>query len=230
MVDVTKGKGVGRKRLTELSAASILSPPPLYTYDYEDVLQGQTYLGFYFGSVLTGSATTNYALVPFTFYSSDDSVTGTATGSTSYVEQFDLDFDYTVKVPAVMDGDVIFDMYFGTYAYDVGTNSTEASAYYILTLYHYDGSTETSLGTATTDEMTSTVNDGSNTNTFERSLRITVSPKFFGKGDIIRVNVVGYAKVDDADADEARAILYFDANDTEASLVRFPFKLPETPQ
>ena len=100
--------------------------------------------------------------------------------------QIDLDFDITINKPTILAGIATIDFKF----------ETAALGRAIITLYHYDGATETSLGTVTSEDINGVA--------IATKLKFTVTRKMFAIGTILRLNII-------VDSAAGNAGLYFDA-------------------
>lgn len=97
----------------------------------------------------------------------------------------DLDFDFQMNSPLVVEGEAILNYTFAAH----NDGSQTAVAYSTTaTLYHYDGTTETQLGDSVTWGDTSTLNTG---DAFQKlvSFKFTIPKTKFKAGDYIRVNI-----------------------------------------
>lgn len=148
------------------------------SYDYVDISSGSGYVKYY-GFTTTDSGTKLYKLlnrqiVSNNAYTEDTSIVDTT-------ESLDLDFDTSpFNLPKVINGDV-----FITIPHDsTGSDGDNDSGTVTVTLYKWDGTTETSLGTETTGAFTPTRNRE------ESTFKINVSNKLIKKGEMIRLNVI----------------------------------------
>ena len=96
-----------------------------------------------------------------------------------YDDNPDVNYDITINKPTIVGGLATIDLTLTNASAGGGAVTTAA-----CTIYHYDGSTETSLGTATAS-YTSDV-----TSSQTRKLIITVSKKLFKIGDTLRLNII----------------------------------------
>lgn len=103
------------------------------------------------------------------------SVDGTETNESGAIER---DFDVTLQVATIYEGDAIVEL-----AIEDESGANQATPTFTATIYHYDGTTETSLGTANgADNIL--VDEG-----FVWSLKIPVTRKAFKAGDILRLKI-----------------------------------------
>ena len=113
-------------------------------------------------------------------------LTGSATFTdTSFTKQLDLDFDTsTFKLPRTAEGIAYMNISFGPNAQSTG----DTSVYCIVKLFHFDGSTETQLGT---DQRTETLTETRTADSRSRlsALQFDISQQLFAEGDLLRVTV-----------------------------------------
>ena len=97
----------------------------------------------------------------------------------------DIDFDITINKPTIIAGIAAIDLKWLVTDTGGGGPATGTLA---ITLYHYDGSTETSIGTVSTRTI-----DVSATSPIEETtkLQFPITRKLFGIGDTLRLNIVG---------------------------------------
>lgn len=160
----------------------------LVNYDYTDIAEGTGIIRFY-GYSTTTSAATTYRLGNNLIYSSAVELVGSdVAGDSSWHSSFDVDFDLA---PFNTPKDVLGTSYVsfcGRQAY----GNPVLKMKYDVNLYHYDGTTETLLATATTQTITSTTGDATQSRKiFAVPLSIT-TPKHFKIGEILRLNIIGY--------------------------------------
>ncbi len=185
--------------------------PVIATYNYSEILEGIGFQTFYLANVeLTGGK--DYVLVSNPIYSSDvyeDCAVG-ASGTN------DFDFDLTAfNYPKTINGTAILNATCKT-----GNGNAGNSVYIIVKIIHYDGATETTLVTATSDTLTG---DGVY-KVF--SMPLVIPKKHFKKGDILRLNI------DVVVSGTNPGILACDPKDrtletapTTASFINIPFEL-----
>lgn len=175
-----------QRELIELSTAS----PIIATYSFDDIAEGTGNVQFYLG-ISKDSGGTDYLLTADTSiksstnsYNSDPPAPSISfPDSTSNTYTFDLSqFNFSKKLK----GKVFFSM-----NYSVGNSlSSEVNTTFAPTfeLFHYDGSTETSLGTVTTETQTLGV---LNTRTYWGTFlcEIDVTETYFKQGDNIRLKI-----------------------------------------
>ncbi len=143
--------------------------PLVFNVDYFDWSQGAGYIKYY----LLGTKDDVGEKFSLT---TDSSVLSSSTNWTTLTGD-DLDFDLTFNAPVDVAAAI------ATINYTVQFGGTMNNSI-VWTIYHYDGTTETSLGTATI-----TVSD--TINTFQAvTVQIPLISKHFAAGDILRVNAV----------------------------------------
>ena len=197
------------------------SPPYNVTYDWFDSLLNLGYQRFYAccATESGGSANFKYFL---TTRSSLDASTGdfyesASQNNANYTLTFELNFDVEFSVPVVVAG---ADAFINATTYG---SSTDMDYYIVYTVYHYDGVTETSLGTKTTQSYSVAAS-------YARDCtEIALTEKAFKAGDILRLEVKVYTKMDPAGAETIK--LYYDpasnltVTDTDSRTVGTDFTL-----
>lgn len=177
----------------------------LFITNYANFLPGVNYETFYIGVVNTGA---DKVLFPETFTSSVTSTDGDATSS-SFTKEVDLDFDYEIQGERLIGGECQITV--------KGQNQVGAGdateSFIIAKVVHYDGTTETTMGTAqSTTEATSA--------TFTETIQMTLTNKHFKIGDTLRITLEGWVKSDDA-ADAANKITVFHDGTNEFGKIPF---------
>lgn len=151
-------------------------------YNWTDVNEG-TGLVSYYGFQWADDSSTYYGMTAqSSFWSKAIETTAQATGS--YADVFNQDF-YSGEFtrPVVMRGTAWMQIPWAIEP-DVSDDVTKSKA--TVTVYHYDGTTSTQIGTATTNEYTSAVGTQILVVT---ALKVDITQKAFNVGDSIRVNV-----------------------------------------
>ncbi|MBU1054041.1 MAG: hypothetical protein KKC46_09450 [Proteobacteria bacterium] len=95
---------------------------------------------------------------------------------------FDIDYDITINKPTIFQGQAILDFTFG-----LNSAAGASACYIVFTVYHYDGVTETALGTVTSETVAKSVDT-----LMVGKVRIDISRKLFGVGHVLRLNAVGH--------------------------------------
>jgi len=160
------------------------SPSANITYNWVDYLAGAGYITFYGASHIVTGWTKKYILTTQNTVDSSSGSTADAAWICIWTEYTasaaaDIDFDYTFKKAATVGG---------ASAYINATAKVDNgdSVKFTATIYHYDGTTETSLGT-TTDIHASA---GGVDSYFRQLLVIPdVTIKAFAVGDTLRLNI-----------------------------------------
>lgn len=180
--------------------------PYILTFDWIDFAQGTGIKTFYLADSETSAAvdfnlTENSSISSRKKYSEDNGDT-------------DIDFDLSPFTKAVtIKGTAMACIFWRI--------NSGKKLQLTLTVYHYDGSTETSLGTVTTDSHTAAANENGNF-----LVPITLTEKKFSPGDILRLNVVV--------ADYTSTVYWFHdpansspvgAGETSNSFITIPFKI-----
>ena len=141
--------------------------PLVFNVDYFDWSQNAGYKRYYFLGT-SDSVGHKYSLTDDSSIVGDESNRTTSTGD-------DLDFDLTFNSPVDVANAT------ATISYVVTTAGAQTTTI-IWTVYHYDGTTETSLGTVT-KAITGTANQK-----WQATAQLTLTEKHFAAGDILRVN------------------------------------------
>lgn len=126
----------------------IPSETAIASYNYTDIAEGTGIIQFYGTEVETGAASVDYKLVTNSgFYSSGY---GMAEGTTQHDTEpvWEQDFDITFNLPKRIKGNC----YIQVPMYVAG----DKDAYIKCTIIHYDGSSETTIGTQTQSSTLST--------------------------------------------------------------------------
>lgn len=184
------------------------SPEAVVSYDYFDYSNGTGY-DVYYGAKGDNSeyflTTRQIPSEEIASYLQDQSV---ATVATKY---FDLDFDIMFNTPKNVKGNFLVSVPQGISA----TNATAADFqfYTIVKIIHYDGSTETQIGTGTsitsiaTDLQTDGILAAARTNLIKANVSTI---KHFKRGEILRITIEGWYKTTEAGATTAHLIIGHD--------------------
>lgn len=160
------------RELTELTTTS----PILVNFDAFDFGTGFGYKKFYMLGT-DDSSSVKYSLVTDSTLISDSTTAAWQVGG----DTTDRDFDFTFNKPiTIANADV-------TINYHVFMSSNASGTFTVAwTIYHFDGSTETSIGTVTD----TTSSDGDPTVRYNRTVKVTLTRKRFAKGDTLRLNAI----------------------------------------
>ena len=156
------------------------------SYSYSDVASGTGFITDYLFNTEDDSAK-DYHLASTANRSNDTTVSAT-TNSATFVEVINEDFDILFNKPQRIRGTAIVTIATGS---DTGGGGS-ATHYAVATLYHYDGSTETSMATVQTAAHVNSTGGG-NSKIFTARLDISTAVKF-SKGDTLRLTVQIYGK------------------------------------
>jgi hypothetical protein len=154
------------------------------SYNYTDMAEGTGVTVFY----LVG-ATGDNILTSQTVYADDiENATADTDLTSDFVKLMDTDYDLSAfNAPRTIKGTGLVNLTY--YEKVVGDEST--NFYFNIIVKKYDGSTETTIGTATTP----TLSGAGNTTYYNLGLfPISLTQTHFAIGDILRVTVEGYAK------------------------------------
>lgn len=175
-------------------------------YNYTDTSNG-TGIEIYYGAKGdNGEYLTLTSAIPseeITTFIEDQTIT------TSFVKLFDIDFDIVFNLPKNLKGNVIVSVPMGISATSAGAGTF--NYYCIVQVVHYDGSTETVLGTGTSKTTTKAIEtDGINHSSRTHLLKIPISTlKHFKKGETLRLIVEGWYSRDSVQG-EAHIIMGHD--------------------
>lgn len=167
----------------------LTATPSIASYDYFDLASGIGYKRFY-GIVADTSTGKVYRLDQ-----NITDVTGRVSATTDitntvYYAHTDLDFDLTFTKYFTVGGEGKLYLTIQTAGAGVGQN--QAAAYIVATIYHVTaGGTETSLGTAQSQEYNTNIVAGISRRYL---IPITITKKNFIPTDRIRVNVIAMCK------------------------------------
>ena len=209
--------------LTKYTTASQV----IATYNFNDIAEGTGSTNFYL-SISKDSVGTDYFLTANTGTKSS-SIRSDASPTSPFLEWGDAEnktftFDLSqFNFPKNIEGQAFFSVNY--YISNTGNNATDFQP--TFTLYHYDGTTETSLGAVTTEAQNPTVIEP-HWGTFLCSINIT--NKYFATGDILRLKI-NYSAGNPTDIGTRR--IYCDpANRTPTygnadSFVSVPFRIEQ---
>lgn len=159
--------------------------PAIASYDFVDIADKTGYIIFNAGKA--GSATS--VLFNQTFFSNPKlNSNGSSTGDEALI--FTLDFDVVLNAPFIAKGKALAEIvHYHAKGSGYGGNFKSKVRFKIV---HYDGSTETVLGTSGfSDELNSTGSTSFNLKRVE-FLRADLTTKKFKAGDTLRFKVEGY--------------------------------------
>jgi hypothetical protein len=168
------------------------SPEEVISYDWADVRDGTGYAVFYGGNM----AGTTYTS-PNTFYSgllTKNGETVTCAPANTYVLALDFDWDIIFNNPKDIFGDILTSIPFGI---KVVSATTDIFTFYTdLLVYHYDGVTETQIGSTATSEVIQQSNsEAGDIISSISTLKVNASTvKHFKEGDILRFTMKLYVK------------------------------------
>lgn len=170
--------------LTKFTTASEV----LANYSFEDIASGLTYTTFY-GFQSKNITTAGYHLSSAAISSNVAEIDQTEGTGAAFAKVAEFDFDTSpFKKTRTASGQVYINIPLG-----VKSGSGGQLYYYVIAkLYHYDGTTETLLGTAQTQEFGEF--SATTTSAADRTVSFTVSPKLFAVGDLARLTLEMWAK------------------------------------
>lgn len=189
----------------------------LSSYNHEDLEEGLYYI-LYYGGGVSMAGTPDHLLRSFVWTADPGSSSITGITDLAATLQQDLDFDIEFNLSHSIGGDCLINLKH----YTKSEGTTDTDTYTVVTIYHYDGSTETSIGTATTDTIHATGSTGA---TATEAIKISITEKDFKKGDILRINLKQYCWRADT-AETATCTLYHNPLSDPADLrCWIPFKI-----
>ena len=156
----------------------------LTNYNWIELLSNQGYGIFYLSAGKDTTATTTYFITNAIVESYPEKSTESAGAENvaDYVIKLDHDHDLLVNTPTTINGKVIISLaLYTTYTSD------QFNAYWQVKIRKWDGTTETELGSAKTENV---INVGNATR--RRSFEIDINSAKFKKGEYIRITVEAY--------------------------------------
>lgn len=160
-----------------------INPPAIASYNYVDIAEG-TGVVIYYGAQTNESNTDDYILTTQTPYSNEKTTQGQASQNGEH-QILDIDFDIEFTLPKIIQGTVI-----GQIPWVSGnTNTTNRSggSYCIMKVRHWDGTTETDLATAQTEDHD--VSDLEADGTVKLTYTTISTPQKFKAGETLRITV-----------------------------------------
>jgi len=167
-----------KQELTTNTTAS----PILASYDYQDVADGTGIVEFMFCQEEDSTGTGQF-LTSNNLYADPVFLRGSATAVSTTDETYN--FDVTLNSPRDLKGDIFTNLGIGVYSQSSGTMTFKI----YTSVYHYDGTTETQIG-STIESPTWTGTSSGNTYYSNALLKIANTNKIhFAKGDILRAKI-----------------------------------------
>lgn len=170
-------------------------PEIIASYDYTDFEDGTGIVVYYAGGTRDSSGV-KYHLDRNTYQSSwedtddEDRFLRDETSSGTFAEVFNIDFDAGVfQTPRTLQGTMISQI---PVAINHQHSNNQGDTYVIMTIYHYDGSTETQI--AQTQSNTFVCATGVSETKVYFVIKTTIPRTRFKIGDNIRITVQLYAK------------------------------------
>ena len=120
------------------------------SYDYFDVAEGIAYSVYYGATNVTTTLTNKVSTTKSGMIHNNGSQT-TVANDDAYDQTHDIDFDIVFNQPKNIKGDILAVVPFGVNIFGTGTSATYTIKA-TLDIFHYDGSTETQLGSTITSE------------------------------------------------------------------------------
>ena len=166
----------------------------LANYDYTDLDEGVGYVVYYGAKTAAGNLLTKQ-----TVYSNDIKTQIRADDQTVANKVIDDDYDVTFNLPKTIKGKLFCSV---TQGVNTSTNTENGYVYIKIRARKWDGSSETELGDADTDEIYQT-GDGSwdFTNSKTGLVEIDIAETHFKAGETFRLTVEVWARQQDATCD-----------------------------
>jgi hypothetical protein len=152
------------------------------TYNYEDIIEGSGIANFYCCESID-STTTQYFLTGKPLVSSDSLGVALNAGATSYDTTFT--YDAAFNTTRILKGDIYAQILGQTYTQSAGDVTFTVAA----SVYHYDGTTETQIGSTITTQTKIGGGDATTTAWTELLVISNSSVINFKVGDIIRLKL-----------------------------------------
>ena len=163
---------------------------PIVSYDFFDISDGVGYDIFYgvnFNDGSYGIVTSNQT------FSENVTTSATVTEGETPTKYLDLVFDITFNVPKNIKGEIYINIPISARKVNGNDAGDSTTTFAKVRAYHYDGSTETIIGSeVTTDSVTTntSVGDSSNSNAKVTLSQITASSiVHFKAGEILRFDI-----------------------------------------
>jgi hypothetical protein len=172
---------------------NLLRKPNTFTFNYSDLITGQSYVKFYLGAGYNDTGANEWILFPSTFKTTSPTlVSDTSTGVLGdYVQLLDQDVDVLVNYPMAVQGKAIFEFTLNVRMTASGSGSSYGRSYAQVRLRKYDGSTETEIGVARGAVIQEGVNSGSSpeTNSYRYTYVMECTKTFLKPGDYLRLTI-----------------------------------------
>lgn len=164
------------------------APSGIPTYDFSDVVTKTGHVTFYGVADTAG----DYYLTPVTIESDEEywETSSSASGG-GEIKHNEVDFDVEFKTIQHVNGKLFVAV---SYEADGGNGVDSVTHYLKVRIYHYDGSTETEIGT---QQTTTTISRSSQANvTYQRELVVfDISRTTFRIGEILRLNIESWGNI-----------------------------------
>jgi hypothetical protein len=190
----------------------------LATYDYIDIAEGRGVILFKaFTSNTEG--TTDYHLGTEDIYSSDiETVSTDFTVGVPYTKVLDKDFDLTpFNLPRTIKGTAIINTCFCLV--NSGGTGTTRFAYLIFKIRKYSGSTESEIASGQTDTVTYTGYEEGSTISLV-TIPITIPQTHFKKGDVLRLTIEGWGRVDGSSTQKGKLYIGTDPMNRDGAQIK----------
>lgn len=160
----------------------------LKTGSITDIFTGRIYATLYAGEVVDENNSTDHVL-SFIQFDSADIAESVTPSSTSYTKEVDQDYDITVEDSFTIDGVALCEI---TVSARSATGSNQGSAYAIVKLRHFDGTTETELDSFQTENITPASQPLTDSRRYTGVLNCARTT--FKRGDTLRLTVELWGK------------------------------------
>jgi len=168
-------------------------PSAIASYDWIDIANGLGYEVYYgFNANETLGVTNSSSVYAGTIHKNGVAIM--VADDNAYDEMYDLDFDITFNLPRNVKGKIFIQIPFGCNILATGTETLTMKA--TADVYHYDGSSETPMGsTATTEEIYSSAPAQHSSVSYISTIIVNqTTAKHFKKGDTLRITIKGFIK------------------------------------
>lgn len=171
-------------------------PPYNVSFDYIDYSNGTGY-DIYYGFSMAGTPGTTTISDVYSGMIHKNGTETTLTTLNTYYLLLDVDFDITFNMPKTIKGDILLQIPYGFHKTSIGIDNFFIKCEGLV--YHYDGSTETQIGSTATSEENygSSIDDEEIFSSITTLKVVAANPVNFAIGEKIRFTIKIYAKCDD---------------------------------
>jgi hypothetical protein len=199
----------------------------LANFDFRDLASGTGFVEYYIAELQDSDVLSSVLI-----YSKGIERIEIKTGSQgTYTKIQDIDYDITFNMPQTLKGTAIVNVNHG---YSIAANGGSAKSYIIATLKKWDGASETTLGTNTSDAIEDTATSDSFKNSEMVALDIDITQILFKKGETLRLTIEQWTQWNGNASQVAFAIgqdpknrigSTLDTDEPTIGLVQIPFRI-----